>query len=64
MTAAVREELASKKGLAGDVEQWNVAYIDDPSLAAEYLNAEPAAGPREAMMALRPDGSIIVWQLF
>jgi hypothetical protein len=65
MTASNQDEVTSKKkGKVSDVKQWHVDYVEDPSRAAEYLNDFPIAGPGEAIAALRPDGSVIVWQLF
>jgi hypothetical protein len=59
-----QEEGGSKKGLVKEVKEWQVAFTNDISGAVAYLNEDPKAGPGEAMVALRPDGSVVVFQLF
>jgi hypothetical protein len=62
MTVSDREEVKSKKkGLAKEVKQWYWALLPDLSSATDYLNEDPIAGPGEAILSVRSDGSVVVW---
>ena len=41
-----------------------MAFRNEPSEAVAYLNEDPKAEPGEAMVALRPDGSVLIFQLY